>query len=176
MVGTIPYMAAEQMTGERVTRRSDVHALAVIIFEMLSGQLPFDGDDDDVITQKLADERPSLRELGVEVDPHLEAILQAAFAADPDARPERVSVLADAVAQASRRRRGAVADPVGELALRLSTTARALQRLDDDDVNAVDADVVRDTILSAGAALSRSRELLALAGQALAAPPQAVLV
>jgi serine/threonine protein kinase len=49
MVGTVPYMAAEQMTGERVTRRTDVHALAVLIFEMLSGRLPFDGDDDDVI-------------------------------------------------------------------------------------------------------------------------------
>ncbi len=175
MVGTIPYMAAEQMTGERVTRRSDVHALAVIIFEMLSGQLPFDGDDDDVITQKLADDRPSLRELGIDVDDELDAVLKAAFAADADARPERVSILAEAVANASRRRRGAVVDPVGELSLRLSTTARALQRLDDAS-DAGDVDIVRDTILSAGAALSRSRELLPLVQAALSAPPQAALV
>jgi serine/threonine protein kinase len=173
MVGTVPYMAAEQMTGDRVTRRSDVHALAVIIFEMLAGQLPFDGDDDDVINQKLADERPSLRDLGVDVDADLDAVLRQAFAVDAEARPERVGVLAEAVANASRRRRGAVVDPIGEFSLRLSTTARALQRLEGD---AASPEVVRDTLLSAGAALSRSRDLLPLVKKAMSAPPQTVLV
>jgi len=174
MVGTVPYMAAEQMTGERVTRRTDVHALAVLIFEMLSGRLPFDGDDDDVIAQKLADDRPSLREQGVDVDAELDALLMRSFSALPEDRPDRVTLLAEAVSRAAMRTRGAVDDPVGALAMRLSATARALARL--EDLSVVDADVVRDTLLSAGNILTKARTLLRLARPALAAPPQVALV
>jgi serine/threonine protein kinase len=176
MVGTVPYMATEQMTGERVTRRSDVHALAVMIFEMLAGQLPYDGDDDDIIAQKLADERPSLRELGVDVDDALDALLMRCFASDPEERPDRVSVLAAAVQQAAGRRRGAEDDPVGALAMRLSTMARALSRLEGAAVTDVEVPVVRDILLSAGGMLLKARSLLAPARARLAAPPQRVLV
>lgn len=175
MVGTVPYMASEQMTGERVTRKSDVHALAVMMFEMLAGRLPFDGEDDDIIAAKLADERPSLREQGVDVDEALDALLMRCFASDPEERPDRVSVLAAAVQQAAARRRGAEDDPVGALALRLSTMARALGRLEDARDEA-DVGVVRDTLLSAGGMLLKARSLVAPARARLAAPPQKALV
>jgi serine/threonine protein kinase len=38
MIGTVPYMAPEQMTGESVSRRTDVHAVAVLAFQLLSGR------------------------------------------------------------------------------------------------------------------------------------------
>ena len=174
MVGTVPYMAAEQMTGERTTRRADVHALAVLVFEMLSGQLPFDGDDDEIIRLKLSDERPSLVEHGVDAGVELDALLMRCFAVDADERPERVSAIAEAVARAAAVRRGAMTDPVHTLALRLSTTARALSRL--QDIDPADHDVARDLLLSAGNALSRARAILPLARRALSAPPQTALV
>lgn len=175
MAGTVPYMASEQMTGERVTRKSDVHALAVMIFEMLAGRLPFDGDDDDIIAAKLADERPSLREQSVDVDEALDALLMTCFATAPEERPDRVGVLATAVQQAAARRRGAEDDPVGALAMRLSTMARALGRLV-GPADSVDVGVVRDTLLSAGGMLLKARGLVGPARARLAAPPQRVLV
>jgi serine/threonine protein kinase len=175
MVGTVPYMAPEQMTGERVTRKSDVHALAVMIFEMLAGRLPFDGDDDDIIAQKLTDERPSLREQGLDIDEALDALLRRCFATDPEERPERVSVLATAVQQAAARRRGAEDDAVGALAMRLSTMARALGRLEGAG-DEVDVGVVRDTLLSTGGMLLKARSLVVPARSGLSAPPQNALV
>ena len=174
MVGTVPYMAPEQMTGERTTRRADVHALAVLVFEMVSGQLPFDGDDDEIIRLKLADERPSLAEHGIEVGGDLDAVLMRCFAVDPDERPEHVSAIAVAVARAAAAHRGALTDPVGALALRLSTTARALSRL--GDVDPGDLDIARDLLLSAGTTLQRARLILPLAKAALSAPAQSLLV
>jgi serine/threonine protein kinase len=182
MVGTVPYMAPEQMTGEPITRRADVHALAVVVFEMLAGRLPFDGDDDDILQNNLAatsaDERPSLKELGVgDVDEALDALLQRCFAVDPQERPDSVRVIADAVAKAARARRGdVVVEPVSALSLRLSTAARALQPLEDAGDDDAGRDRCRDTLLAAGVSLEKARPLLPLAQKALSAPPQAQLV
>ena len=181
MVGTVPYMAPEQMTGDRVTRRADVHALAVLVFEMLSGRLPFDGDDDDIIAQKLATadpaERPSLKEIGVAVDDALDAVLTRCFAYDPEERPESVRAIGDAVAKAARARRGdAPVDAIAALSLRMSTAARALAPLEDVDTHDVTRDRCRDTLLAAGVSLEKARALLPLAKKALAAPPQSQLV
>ncbi len=182
MVGTVPYMAPEQMTGERVTRRADVHALAVLVFEMVAGRLPFDGDDDDIIEQKLADERPSLRELGIEVpaDPagDLDVVLCRCFALDPETRPESVRLVAAAVARAASAVRGvSAADPVASLSQRLSMAARILAPLEDVHGTDLDArDLCRDTLLACGAALEKARPHLESAKSRVAAPPQSALM
>ena len=186
MVGTVPYMAPEQMTGERVTRRADVHALAVMVFEMLAGKLPFDGDDDDIIEQKLADERPSLRELGVRLlvgddGDALDALLSRCFSLDAEARPESVRMIASAVAKAASALRGvSTEDPVAALSLRLSTTARALAALEDlPDTSLATRDRCRDTLLACGVSLEKARQHLDgfVSGRApLSAPPPALLV
>jgi len=173
MVGTVPYMAAEQMTGERVTRRTDVHALGVMVFEMLTGQLPFDGEDDDIISQKLSGEVPSLREHGIAVDERLEAVVLRCLSANPDDRPESVAEVRAAVQAAAARARGGVDDPVGTVVLRLSTTARALARASE---GAPDLDLVRDTLLSASATLARVQPVVDGLARHIAAPPQAGLV
>ena len=177
MVGTIPYMAPEQMTGERITRRADVHAIAVLVFEMLAGRLPFDGSDDEIIADKLADERPSLRERGVDVPEELDVLLQRCFARDPALRPDGVVDIARAVAHAARgaASRAATLDPATTLARQLADAARALAVAvddEDDEETAADADGVvvdpvaamsaaRDALLSAGAALDKARAGLA---------------
>ena len=182
MVGTVPYMAPEQMVGERVTRRADVHALAVMVFEMLAGQLPFDGDDDDIIEQKLADERPSLRELGVELRSpdgtdagDLDALLSRCFALDPETRPESVSVIAVAVSRAASLHRGvSTDDPAAALAVRLSSNARALGALEDlQQTDLAARDRCRDTLLACSASLERGRRHLDTLQRAWAATPAA---
>ncbi|MEW5853711.1 MAG: serine/threonine-protein kinase [Myxococcota bacterium] len=94
MVGTIPYMAPEQMTGGRVSRRTDVCAVGTLIWRLLAGRLPFEGDDDEVIAGRLSGERPSLREAGVEVPLRLDEILQRALSLREEDRPASVLELA----------------------------------------------------------------------------------
>jgi serine/threonine protein kinase len=175
MVGTIPYMAAEQMTGEHVTRRSDVHAIAVMIFEMLAGRLPFVGDDDDIIAQKLSDERPSLRELGVDVDEEFDQLLMRCFASDPEGRPERVSIVAAGVRQAAARRRGADKDPEAALVARVCQMARTIAPLERIDPAVVDVAAVRDTLLSAGGLVLKARGSLEATRAKHTAPSNALV-
>jgi serine/threonine protein kinase len=126
MIGTIPYMAPEQMTGERVSRRTDVHAVAVLAFQCLAGRLPYDGDDEDIIAAKLSDERPSLLEVGVKVPPEVDAVLGRAFALDPLERPASVREIGDvvraAVAQARAVKDG---DPILQAVVQLGAVGRA---------------------------------------------------
>jgi serine/threonine protein kinase len=175
MVGTIPYMAPEQMTGDQVTRRADVHAVAVVAFEMLAGRLPFDGTDDDMIREKLADERPSLKDLGVDVPDAVDALLQRCFALRPAERPESVREVAAVLTVAVRAGgNGNTQEPALLLARQVSRTAKALASVHDVDVG---GDVVsalsrlRDALLSAGASLDRARELV---GSVRGDPPNAL--
>ncbi len=181
MVGTVPYMAPEQMTGEHVTRRSDVYALAVMVYEMLSGRWPFEGTDEEIIQAKLAcidpAERPSLRDVGVDVDAlglaALDDALVRAFSYEPDDRPAAVKDLAAAISAAAKQKRGdVVVDAIDALALKLSATARALATVG----AGADAGGARDVLLAASVSLDRAKELLPAATKQLAAPPQARLV
>ncbi|MCC7111760.1 MAG: protein kinase, partial [Deltaproteobacteria bacterium] len=170
MIGTVPYMAAEQMTGERITRAADVHAVAVMIFQCLSGRLPYEGDDDEIIAAKLGDERPSLRELGIDVAEALDELLRRAFARDPAERPGSVRELAVALRQA------AGAEPEGDSAT--AAEPAALARVLVTSLESVDAALrashgarvgedhyarARDRLLAASEPLQRLHDALTVA-------------
>ena len=77
--GTPHYMSPEQAAGTTVDHRCDVYALGVIMYEMASGQLPFDADTFmGILTQHMYKSPPSLREVAkseVALPPELEAII-----------------------------------------------------------------------------------------------------
>jgi len=86
--GTLPYLAPEQLDPARpIDARTDVYALGVIGFEILSGVRPFDGLSDDALIAAIRAGRPRLP---VEVEPSvpepLQAVVLKAMEADPGAR------------------------------------------------------------------------------------------
>jgi serine/threonine protein kinase len=104
-IGTPGYMSPEQARGKEIDHRTDIYALGVTAFEMLSGELPFDADNAmDVVHMHLTNPSPSLSSRWPEAPPELEALLSEMLSKDPDGRPplaqvaNKFTVLRDAYA------------------------------------------------------------------------------
>ncbi|HEY6006581.1 MAG TPA: serine/threonine-protein kinase, partial [Anaeromyxobacter sp.] len=87
--GTPGYMSPEQVRGEELDPRSDIYAVGVILYEMLTGVLPFESDTPmGLVTKHLVEDPPPLavRRPGTLVSPELEAVIMKALARDREQR------------------------------------------------------------------------------------------
>ena len=93
-IGTPDYMAPEQVQGKRGDARTDVYALGVMLFEMLAGRVPWEGDNPlAVMSQHVNAPVPSLRDIDPAIPPPLEAIVRKCLRKDPDERYEDAGAL-----------------------------------------------------------------------------------
>lgn len=96
IVGTPEYMAPEQACGQPVSPRTDLYAVGIILFEMLTGQLPFRGDSPmHVAIQQVQAHPPAPSSLVDGLPAELEELILRLLAKDPEQRPAS----ADAVAR-----------------------------------------------------------------------------
>jgi serine/threonine-protein kinase len=98
--GTPEYMSPEQAAGKELDHRVDVYALGIILYECLSGRVPFEGDTFmGVLTQHLFSELPAIDELNpnAKVSRELETVIRKALAKDPDDRYQDTEELAEAI-------------------------------------------------------------------------------
>jgi beta-lactam-binding protein with PASTA domain len=87
VLGTAQYLSPEQAQGFAVTRASDLYSIGVILFEMLTGRVPFDGDNAVAIAMKQVSEKPPApSSLNPAVTPALESVVLRALAKDPTNR------------------------------------------------------------------------------------------
>lgn len=95
--GTPSYMAPEYISRQEVSARSDIFALGLILFEMLSGQRAADGANVYNVMHRLANENIRLPAGGAAVDERLSEILYKALARDPQLRYQSVTQFAEAL-------------------------------------------------------------------------------
>lgn len=88
LLGTAAYMAPEQVEGGKVTRAADIYALGIVMFEALTGQVPFSGATAaSVALSRLRLEAPKPSTLVPELGPAWDALTSRCLARDPRARP-----------------------------------------------------------------------------------------
>jgi serine/threonine-protein kinase len=104
MIGTPAYMSPEQGQGEPGDVRSDVYSLGVILYEMVTGQVPYDADTPLAIVLKhLNEPLPLPRQVSADVPPAVERVILKALAKSPDDRYQSAGALADALEVAVQR-------------------------------------------------------------------------
>ncbi|AWF96085.1 Stk1 family PASTA domain-containing Ser/Thr kinase [Weissella cibaria] len=86
-IGSVHYMAPEQVKGEVATVRSDIYSLGVMLFEMLTGHVPFDGETAVAVAVKHTQEpMPSIRDIDPRMPQALENVILKATAKNPMSR------------------------------------------------------------------------------------------
>jgi YVTN family beta-propeller protein len=86
-VGTLDYVAPEQVRGDSIEPRADIYALGCVLYELLTGEVPFPRENELAkLWAHISDEAPSALELAPDVPPALAAVAERAMAKDPKDR------------------------------------------------------------------------------------------
>jgi eukaryotic-like serine/threonine-protein kinase len=87
VMGTAQYLSPEQAQGKETTPRSDIYSIGVILYEALTGRVPFHGDSAVAVALKQVSEAPKRPSaINPQVPPALDAVVMRALAKDPDQR------------------------------------------------------------------------------------------
>jgi serine/threonine-protein kinase len=87
IMGTSNYISPEQARGEPVDEQSDIYSLGCVLYELLTGEVPFDGDNFVAVAMRhVNDPVPSVAEVRPDVPPHLDWTVRHAMAKDRDER------------------------------------------------------------------------------------------
>ena len=91
IMGSVHYISPEQATGDKVTSLSDVYSLGVVLFEMLTGQVPYDGTTPVAVAMMHTEKAvPQLKDYMQEVPEGLQEIIDKAMAKKPEDRYQSV--------------------------------------------------------------------------------------
>lgn len=122
VLGTPAYMAPEQLSGEGCDGRSDLFSLGVILYAMVTGHSPFQGNSATTVCFKVANREPiAASALDMTLPPDLDAIINRAMAKNPEDRYQRGSEFAEDLRQLQQISQTALTTTSHQTALRTGT-------------------------------------------------------
>ncbi|HEY0540779.1 MAG TPA: Stk1 family PASTA domain-containing Ser/Thr kinase [Actinoallomurus sp.] len=103
VIGTAQYLSPEQARGERVDARSDIYSTGCVLYELLTGRPPFQGDSPVAIAyQHVREEAPQPSQLDPSIPQYANAIVMKALAKDPNYRYQSASEMRADIQRASQ--------------------------------------------------------------------------
>ncbi len=103
IVGTAQYLSPEQARGLDVGPQSDLYSMGIVLYEMLTGELPFNGDSAvEIAMKQVSDAPPSIRRKNRLVSEGLEQVVMRALSKDPALRHRSARQMADELRRVSR--------------------------------------------------------------------------
>jgi TolB-like protein/Tfp pilus assembly protein PilF/predicted Ser/Thr protein kinase len=95
-MGTVTYMSPEQAKGKEVDHRTDIWSFGIVLYEMLTGELPFRGDHEQAIIHSILKEKPKpITDIKAGIPVSIEQAVYRALEKDPDKRYQRIEDLLD---------------------------------------------------------------------------------
>jgi serine/threonine-protein kinase len=95
-MGTVAYMSPEQAQGKEVDHRTDIWSFGVVLYEMLTGELPFKGDQEPSVIYSILKDRPEpITNLKTDIPVSIEQVVSKALEKDPDKRYQKIDELLD---------------------------------------------------------------------------------
>jgi len=123
-IGTPAYFSPEQAAGEDVDHRSDIYGLGLVLYELLTGRLPFEAESSvEMMLRRLYEPPLPPRHLNPHIPPRLETVIMRALARDPAARYQTMDALVNDLSRLPGATGRAVAPPA-HLEVPPGTTAR----------------------------------------------------
>ncbi len=113
VMGSVHYFSPEQARGETTTFASDLYSVGVVLYEMLAGKVPFEGESPVAVAMQhvQAEPRP-LHELAQDVSPRVENVVKKAMAKDPKDRYASALLMAQALHEALLPEKATGAEPL----------------------------------------------------------------
>lgn len=137
-IGTYVYMSPEQLLGKNADHRTDIYSLGITLYEMLAGELPFQGNTTyEVCRQHLEDPMPSILEKRPDLPPEVEPLLIRATEKDPSKRFQSAKEFMTAFTQAFPQYAWSTLKPLG-----LDTNRNMITALRGESAEAVKETVV----------------------------------
>ena len=128
IVGTAQYLSPEQAQGHEVAAPSDLYSLGVVMFEMATGRVPFDGDQPvNVALKHVKDPAPHPSDLNPEISPAIESIILKAMEKDP---ARRYSSADEMLADLDRAREGGTTQAMTQVMAGAAAGATRVTRLE----------------------------------------------
>ncbi|MES2190393.1 MAG: serine/threonine-protein kinase [Pseudomonadota bacterium] len=103
IVGTLKYMSPEQLQGRPIDSRADLYAAGVVLYQLLTGKRPFDGDTDFAVIQQIVNHTPpAATSHNNRLPPGIDAVVARALAKSRDQRYSTAQEFSNALAAACR--------------------------------------------------------------------------
>jgi serine/threonine-protein kinase len=124
-LGTITYMSPEQARGEEIDQRTDIWSFGVVLYEMLTGQLPFKGDyEQAVIYSIMNEEHQRIQNFRNDISPQIEEIVSKALQKNPQNRYQHAQQVIDDLHATTKPSSETSREPGGDLTENISSPGK----------------------------------------------------